>query len=155
MTVRGLRSWGRMGMATLIGLAAAAAGATGQTAYLVTDLSPGEIARAATSPSSALAAGNRLFFVASPTLAGESTDIEELWVTDGTAAGTQQLPNVCLSAVCPFGPRLVASLGGLAFLDEDPFGSLWRTDGTRAGTLPLPLPPGTSFATLGGNLYFL
>jgi ELWxxDGT repeat protein len=155
MTAWGLRKLGRLGMASLIGLGAAAAAARGQTAYLVMDLNPGEKGYAGSSPSSPLAAGNHLFFVANPLEHGDPSLTKELWVTDGTAAGTQQLPTACLSGFCAFGPQLVASLGGVAFLDEETFGPLWRTDGTRAGTFPLPLPAGKDFATLGGSLYYL
>jgi ELWxxDGT repeat protein len=146
-----------LAMASLIGLGAAAHGARGQTAYLVTDLTPGEGGREGSSPSQSLAAGNRLFFLANPALPDQPST-EELWVTDGTAAGTRQLPDPCTNNFCGIGSQLVASLGGLAFIQEAPYGgpAMWRTDGTRAGTFSLPTTGlALGVATLGGNLYFI
>jgi ELWxxDGT repeat protein len=154
-----------LGLTSLIGLGVAAAGARGQTAYLVTDLSPGEGSRKGTSPSQALAAGNRLFFLANPAQV-DQPGTEELWVTDGTAAGTQRLPDSgtqllpgpCTSDSCGYPTQLIAALGGIAFLEEVPNGvpALWRTDGTRGGTFPLPTAGlGDGWVTLGGKLYFL
>ena len=155
--LEGARRLGLLAMTALIGLGAAAAAAQGQTAYLVTDLSPGEGGREGSSPSQALAAGNRLIFLANPAVIDQPST-EELWVTDGTAAGTQQLPDPCTNNFCGVATQLIAAVGGLAFLAEAPPGgpAVWRTDGTRAGTFPLPTAGIVlSSVTLGGNLYLL
>src|ERR1700720_2163693 len=157
-TFEGLHRLVLPAIASLLALGPAAAGAQGQTAYLVTDLSPGEGGREGSSAFAALAAGNRLFFLANPALSAQPSHTEELWVTAGTAAGAEQLPDPCTSAFCDSSSQLVATLGGLAFINEQPgfFASLWRTDGTRAGTFPLSTTgTAASFATLGGRLYFL
>ncbi len=156
-TPRRRRRLALLGLTSLLWLGAGAAGARAQTASLVVDLSPGEGANEGSSPSQALAAGNRLFFLANPALVDQRST-EELWVTDGTAAGTQQLPDPCTDNFCGNGSQLVAAVGGLAFLAETPpeGPALWRTDGTRAGTFPLPVAAsGLGLATLGSNLYLI
>jgi ELWxxDGT repeat protein len=130
----------------VIWLAVAGAGggaARAQTAYLVTDLLPGEGGVAGSNPVNLMPAGRHLFFVAGPTVDDGPPGPAELWVTDGTAAGTQRLPAPCVGPFC--GPTFVASLGDLVFYVDD--ARLWRSDGTRAGTFPL-----TSFADRSANL---
>jgi ELWxxDGT repeat protein len=69
---------------------------------------------------------------------------DELWISDGTDAGTQQLnalwPDTAHGFDNVFGLRPSAVLGnvlvyGNALLDEN---TLWRTDGTAQGTWALP-----------------
>jgi ELWxxDGT repeat protein len=72
-----------------------------------------------------------------------------LWVTDGTAAGTQEIGNISGAMVVgppgSFGsdiqPRYMTVLGNEVLFDgadqEDTPGSLWETDGTAAGTIEI------------------
>jgi ELWxxDGT repeat protein len=64
----------------------------------------------------------------------------ELWATDGTAAGTEWLADLCGQTVPEdtesFSVRVLATNGDVAFL-TDRLGHLWRSDGTRAGTFVL------------------
>jgi ELWxxDGT repeat protein len=147
-------------VAASFGLLAGAARAAGQAAYLVDDLAPGFSGPTLPDPSSLLAVGNRVFFIA-----GASNEfLGGPWVTDGTAAGTQMLPDACLYGRCPSPPAFVAAIGQVAFFVESPISGstgqeLWRTDGTRAGTYPLlgatDLGGFGSFVTLNGALYFV
>jgi len=67
----------------------------------------------------------------------------ELWVTDGTAAGTRRLTDVCPGS-CSGAPHDLTTVGDLVFfktVDDpliwDPLGestAVWRTDGTPEGT---------------------
>ena len=107
-------------------------------------------------------AGGKLFFNAFEKRTGQ-----ELYVTDGTATGTELLGDLC-PGVCGSYASPLAEVGGtLLFLAStgDPASSgLWRSDGTEVGTYPLtdgdgkPLqlsaPVPASFASLGGCLYF-
>jgi ELWxxDGT repeat protein len=85
------------------------------------------------SPSAFVAAGSRVFFVAS----GGANDV--LWQSDGTATGTSPVPGAL-----PFGVDTPASTsmlaaGGMLFYLQGTSQSvqLWRTDGTAGGTLQL------------------
>jgi ELWxxDGT repeat protein len=64
----------------------------------------------------------------------------EVWVSDGSCAGTRRLQDLCPGA-CDGGPvRFREVLGRLLFADSR--GNLWVTDGTPAGTARLAgLPP--------------
>jgi ELWxxDGT repeat protein len=72
------------------------------------------------------AAGGLLYF------AGKAGDDAEPWVTDGTAAGTRRLLEICADGSCGtdtlFGP---AFRGRVLFAAAQ---DLWSTDGTAAGT---------------------
>jgi ELWxxDGT repeat protein len=106
----------------------------------------------------AAALGERVVFV----MAGQQKG-EELWTTDGTAAGTRLLVDLWPG---PFGsrPRLLTPVpGGLVFsaLRPDVGRELWFTDGTSAGTRLLAdvesgigssLP--ADFQVFGSDLYF-
>lgn len=77
------------------------------------------------------AVGNRIFFQANA-----GTDGSELWVSDGTAAGTSQLLDIFPGGIGS-GPSGLTSLGGkLYFLANDgAHGTqLWTSDGTNSGT---------------------
>jgi ELWxxDGT repeat protein len=147
----------QVGAWLLIGLGAATA-VRGQTAYLVADLAPGGEANAASHPSHPVAAANHVFFLGNPQLRGRpSPDAAGgLWVTDGTAGGTRQLP-------CPglCGGMQLISAGNLFYYTPDSGGELqlWRSDGTTAGTFEVSDDIGgdlanQQFGALGGVLYF-
>jgi ELWxxDGT repeat protein len=82
---------------------------------------------------------------------------DQVWVTDGTAAGTLQLAELpCYSCN---GVAFLGTLGNLElFAQQQGSGaSLWRTDGTRAGTFKLAgigFNDTLSVVTLGGQLFF-
>lgn len=106
--------------------------------------------------------GNKMFFAANP----ELRDAHELWVTDGTAAGTQMLVDVSSTAACQprhfvrnlftFGDRVYFA-GRMRGGDEE----LWVSDGTVDGTHELVdvVQDGgckpREFAALGDTLYFI
>ena len=59
----------------------------------------------------------------------------ELWVTDGTAAGTRLVKDLC-PGPCDGGPvQMRPALGEVVFTDMQGF--LWASDGTAAGTVRL------------------
>jgi ELWxxDGT repeat protein len=77
------------------------------------------------------AAGGLAFFAVSDGLRGS-----ELWRSDGTAAGTFLLGDLC-PGICSSSPRSLTALGSrVFFIAEDGLGrsALWSSDGTVAGT---------------------
>ena len=121
-----------------------ASAAAADTAHLVADLDPG---RQGLNPDSAVSfrsytpVNNRVvFFAVQPD--GDprfSVPLCALWATDGTAAGTEQLADLCGGEVpitVDYFPRMLAANRNLAFF-VPPSGRLWRTDGTAAGTFEL------------------
>lgn len=75
----------------------------------------------------------------------------ELWLSDGTAAGTQRLATLALPAGMSLGVPALSMGGFLYFTAGD---DLWRSDGTPAGTrVVATLPPHApkSFAFPGGR----
>src|SRR5437763_7573702 len=119
-------------------LAALPAPAGAQTASLVRDLvlpAPGGLP-AIPEPDELAALGNRLVFSAFAFGLGK-----ELWTSDGTAAGTELLADLCESG-CSSDPEIVGTTGGVLFFVASPVDRhgqdlLWRTDGTRRGTFLL------------------
>jgi ELWxxDGT repeat protein len=66
-------------------------------------------------------------------------EIQSLWTSDGTAAGTQQLPSIDPGANSRISPPVIVGTGGTTqalFAATDPVAGreLWTTDGTAAGT---------------------
>ncbi len=85
------------------------------------------------------AAGDKLFFVANGDRAGG-----EMWVSDGSSAGTEILRDLC-PGPCDGEVSLLGGLGdvmlALAQPGQNPFQhQLWRSDGTRPGTFVLTPP---------------
>ena len=104
-------------------------------------------------PDQFTAFGDHLYFV---------DNLERLWKTDGTAAGTVPLPDTSPAGPGQVGPLAVAG-GALYFSAADATrgDELWVTDGTDAGTVlvedVLPGPAGSSperLTAVGGSLYF-
>lgn len=105
----------------------AAAEPFGPEPSLVADVRPGTDG---SGPAELARVGSKVLFVADDGEHGE-----ELWVTDGTAAGTRLL--VDLGPGYSSSPHdLVAYRGAVFFVaNTDDYGEeLWKTDGTRAGT---------------------
>ncbi|HEX5716667.1 MAG TPA: ELWxxDGT repeat protein, partial [Thermoanaerobaculia bacterium] len=102
--------------------------------------------------------GGVLYFTSSDGIHGT-----ELWRTDGTAAGTRMVKDVCPGSCASWIFRLAVWGSSLYFsADDGAHGSeLWKSDGTEAGTvLVKDLTPGltgsspSDFFELGGTLYF-
>lgn len=137
-------------------------GTTGGTQRLADEL--GVLTGGAT-PTELTASGNKLFY--------RFPFINDLWVTDGTAAGTRLVKGGLLSPLNPDGPRLFISLGNFIPLDgkiifranspgteDEP----WVSDGTPEGTFSLDVTPGgnASFPSIiagnpayNGRVYFI
>jgi ELWxxDGT repeat protein len=118
-----------------------------QVPYLVKDLTPGVETGVESAASEFVVLGNRVLFA----------NTDQVWGTDGTAAGTVQLADVSCND-CD-GVSFVATLGGLAFFAQEQVdgATLWRTDGTRGGTVAvasLGAVPTLTFVVLGGKLFF-
>lgn len=113
---------------------------------LVKDIWPGA---SSGSPASMRTLGSKLLFTAAGGPAARLTD-NELWISDGTAAGTREL--IDLSANFGSFPQQLTVFGKhLYFLAV---GVLYRTDGTTAGTLRFGPNGGTrSIARIGNRLW--
>jgi ELWxxDGT repeat protein len=80
-----------------------------------------------------LSAGTKSYFLTDPTASGQ-----QVWVTDGTAAGTHQVTNI--AGTSGASPALLGLIGtNLIFADyaSDNTMQLFLTDGTTAGTSTL------------------
>jgi ELWxxDGT repeat protein len=117
-------------------------------------------------------AGNRLFFTTEP--GPGATGTEELWVSDGTSAGTTMLADIDPGSAGPYSSvsgnfaapasgQLAALNGVLFFANDDPAHGVevWQSDGTAAGTgLFLDINPGAAgsfpgnMAVINNTLYF-
>jgi ELWxxDGT repeat protein len=72
--------------------------------------------------------------------AEDSTGVRELWVTNGTAAGTTEIVGISDAGKNGLNPGNFVSIGSkVLFEGSDPSGvnALWVTDGTAAGTFEL------------------
>ncbi|XXF80699.1 hypothetical protein P2318_13375 [Myxococcaceae bacterium GXIMD 01537] len=108
------------------------------------------------------AVGNRLFFVVGDDAAGT-----ELWVSDGTGAGTHRVKDIAPGSTDSNPSGLTALGGRLVFFRFIPgSGSVpsryevWRSDGTDAGTVRVrDLGPDSSISSLtevvGNTLFFI
>src|SRR3712207_415264 len=116
-------------LALFLGLGAGAAQA--QPATRVADLNTTTPPRSLypPSPEESEAFGNALLFAIEDGIHGL-----ELWRTDGTAAGTRLVKDICPGA-CSAGPSHLTVSNGLLFFtaNDGAHGiELWRTDGTAA-----------------------
>jgi ELWxxDGT repeat protein len=102
---------------------------------------------------------NHLYFDATDTVHGD-----ELWISDGTAGGTQLLANLAPELGSPSSPAGFVQLNGKLYFSADDGVSgreLWTSDGTQAGTqLVMDLNPGSAASnpvdgfSAAGKLYF-
>lgn len=121
--------WSVLIIALLAGyLLAAGQSATGVTARMVRDINPGE---PDSYPQSFAEVGGKLAFFANDGAFGY-----ELWVSDGTASGTQRLSDIAPGDGDARYSEMTAVQGGIFFVVASFQGvtQLWRSDGTRAGT---------------------
>ena len=127
-----------------------------QTAVLLEDIEPGNPALAALDPWRLTPSGGKLFFL---------DRASNVWVTDGTAAGSQAVAALC-APTCSFAlvqNTLVSDGRVLFFASGNPAVRLWRSDGTLPGTFPLGLPAlrlldgdhGVTPVVVEGRLYFV
>lgn len=113
-------------------------------------------------PSQSVKSGTNLFFSAYDDVHGR-----ELWVSDGTAAGTRLVKDIYNGTTGSIGDYfylLACDVNGVIYFRarDSLFGNeLWRSDGTPAGTYMVKdISPGTSdsnvgeFEALNGNIYF-
>jgi ELWxxDGT repeat protein len=96
----------------------------------------------------ALAAGDRLFFIAQH----DPTAAAQLWVTDGTRGGTRLVRSAAISQLFPVGEKAYFVAAGVAGRHE-----LWVSDGSAAGTLRLVANSKlvAGLASAGSQLVFL
>jgi ELWxxDGT repeat protein len=129
---------------------------------MLTDLNDGPYA--GISPANLTAVGNRLFFTANDGIHGN-----ELWMSDGTAAGTRQLRDINPGPADSIAahPLIMADVNGVLLFSADDGTQgleLWRSDGTPMGTTlvkdinagpaaGLPTYPGYS-TVIGGHVFF-
>lgn len=86
------------------------------------------------SPSSLTAVDGRVFFVAGESGGANRPSDEQLWVSDGTSAGTVRLTDFPDFA---YPGDLIEMAGYLFFTVWNGSPELWRSDGTASGTVPL------------------
>lgn len=112
--------------------------------FLVRDLCPGACGTQFPYWSSMAALGNQVIFAADDGVHGV-----ELWITDGTALGTQLVADLRPGYASAFIQALTAAGDQVFFtaLRDEDTSALWRTDGTAKGTYPITPPgPGVSFS---------
>jgi len=90
---------------------------------------------------------------------GDWAQGRELWISDGTDAGTSLLKDLDISQGSPGGwPWWLTGAGGLVYFTTESDGVLWKSDGTPGGTVPvretLPTATDVSELTAVGNLLF-
>ena len=84
---------------------------------------------------------------------------QELWKSDGTAAGTVMVKDITIGSSGTGVSNFVAMAGKLYFVASDVTGSrLWQSDGTSAGTTKVSttvtVDPSSGLMTMNGLLYF-
>jgi ELWxxDGT repeat protein len=111
------------------------------------------------SPENLTRVGHRLFFTAD-----DRTHGRELWVSDGTAAGTSLVKDIA-PGLKDASPQKLTEVNGLLFFvteDDDDIIGLWKSDGTEAGTVLVkdlsPVDGGgidsIHLANVSGTLFF-
>ncbi|MEZ5312917.1 MAG: hypothetical protein R2862_04280 [Thermoanaerobaculia bacterium] len=110
--------------------------------YMLRDLCRGSCGSRFMARKPLAAVGGHVFFAANDGVHGL-----ELWVTDGTALGTEMVVDLVAGWESSFPFLLTEASGQLFFLAsaDDSEVALWRSDGTAKGTYRVS-PPGVSFA---------
>jgi ELWxxDGT repeat protein len=87
-----------------------------------------------------------------------SNNIVQLWKTDGTAAGTASVADLCANScdtttISPYASLYLTNVNGVLFYAFQ--NGLWKTDGTAAGTVQVAsgISP-SDLAALNGAIYF-
>ena len=98
-----------------------------------------------------VAGGRQLFFTATNSAVGN-----ELWTSDGTAAGTVQVKDIVSGAYGSY-PADLTAVGSTLFFTSG--SELWKSDGTSSGTNPVePASTGSSspgqLKNVNGTLFF-
>jgi ELWxxDGT repeat protein len=102
--------------------------------------------------------GDELFFTAD-----DGTHGDELWKSDGSAAGTRLVKDLEPGPLSSFAQGYLTAVGGTLFFvagDRAHGQELWSSDGTRPGTKRIDVYPGPEdsypeyLTRLGGALYF-
>ncbi len=126
----------------------------------VADIEPGTLGSAPRGLfAAATAVGDRILFSAQTTATGR-----ELWISDGTGAGTRLLADL-FPGIRSSNPTSLFQIapGRVIFVADDGLtgAELWETDGTEAGTRQIAdINPGTEpsspgyFSIVGGRLWF-
>jgi ELWxxDGT repeat protein len=123
--------------------------------YLVKDVNPGPPSSGLCFGAEMVTVGTEVFFVANDGAHGA-----ELWVTNGSSAGTRLVKDTNPYEAHPEGgPWGLTAAGGLLFFQvRNPltgYPQLWRSDGTAAGTIPLgEIAPWNQVVSLGGRVFF-
>jgi ELWxxDGT repeat protein len=116
------------------------------TPTLLLDINPGS---AGSFPSSFTQVNNLAFFSAFENLHGQ-----ELWVSDGTAAGTRLVKDIPLGANGSY-PSDLTNVNGALFFTANEGSGLWESNGTAAGTALLAnLNAVSDLTNVNGTLFF-
>src|SRR5215210_2803892 len=102
-----------------------------QPAFLVKDINPGVASPWWPQEAEWVALGGLAVFTRPDSVHGY-----EIWKSDGTAAGTSPILDIC-PGICSSNPHSLAVVGSVVFFHADDGvhgSSLWKTDGTAAGT---------------------
>ena len=101
-------------------------------------------------PSQITAVGTRVFFVATTAAHGD-----ELWVTDGTKAGTHEVADIRTGPFSSEPGALTPKGDKVYFFADDGSGrALWKSDGTAIGTKRLGGGSGQGLTNVNGRLFF-
>jgi ELWxxDGT repeat protein len=108
---------------------------------IVTELAPGAASGFNPAVARLVSFNDKVYFLAN---APGSTTIRDLWMSDGTAAGTQ----IVKAAIGDSPTAFVSAAGSLLWVRTN---ELWRSDGTTAGTfLVAPFPTESVFSAFTG-----
>ncbi|MEA2560136.1 MAG: hypothetical protein QOH06_1640 [Acidobacteriota bacterium] len=102
-----------------------------QPAFLVKDINPGVASPWWPQEAEWVALGGLAVFTRPDSVHGN-----EIWKSDGTAAGTSPILDIC-PGICSSSPHSLAVVGSVVFFNADDGvhgPSLWKTDGTADGT---------------------
>jgi ELWxxDGT repeat protein len=118
---------------------------------MVSDINPGA---ASSYPAGGLNAGGKVYFAAD-----DGTHGDELWVTDGTSAGTKMVSDINPGADGSGALRTASSavnFGGTLYFSawDGTSPGLWRSDGTAVGTKLVASVDAGGLAVVGDTLFF-
>jgi ELWxxDGT repeat protein len=115
------------------------------SAILVSDIIPGADTSVSLGTNQYAAVGSKLFVAAV-----DATHGEELWVTDGTAAGTHLTKDIDPTSHPLHVTQLTAGNGVVYFVANDGSQQIWQSDGTEAGTKKI-----SSLTAADGSPFYL